>query len=668
MKTGSPHTRRQAQLLPNGPEGISRRQALGAGALGLISAAAGANPLQQGVERPNILWLVSEDNNPYIGAYGDKLAHTPNIDSLALKGVRYRNAYSDAPVCAPSRFAMLTGMDPRSCSPAQHMRADARLPKMFKTYPELMRQAGYFCINNPKTDYNCDVDPAALWDIQGIEGHWRNAPKGKPFMCVLNTGTSHEQHICADTPGKVRPEDVRIPAFVPDTPVIRHDYADYYNLMEAMDREIGNWLAQLEHDGLAEDTIVFYYGDNGGILPRSKRYCYDEGLRVPLIVYIPPKWSHLAPAGPGSVIDAPVTLKDLPATVLAIAGVRQPAQMNGQPLLGKRIAAPRQLAFGFRDRMDERYDLVRTVTDGRWRYIRNYMPHRPLGQHVSFEWSVQASYREWHAMHLAGQLTAAQDRFFQPKPFEELYDLKNDPDEVHNLIGKPQAAAMAAKLRKALDRHMLSINDNGFLPEGASGEGYFESRDRSLYPLPRLMVLAGAAARRDPRNVGRFMTLLASPVAAIRFWAAQGLLMLGPAAAPAKEKLREVAAKDSVGQVRVPAAEALVGIGDPELAVTALAQLADEPQPMPVRIQAFNALTCIGQAAGAALPVIRKAAARPERPGQSDYLKRLANYLEAVLAGTYDPRNEGWSVQQCTAANRSAPNFMGPPPSADWTS
>jgi hypothetical protein len=162
---------------------------------------------------------VSEDNNPYLGAYGDRLAHTPNIDALARKGFRYRNAYSTVPVCAPSRFSILTGVPPESCAPAQHMRADAKLPKAFRTYPELMREAGYYCINNPKTDYNCDVDPKAIWDLQGLDGHWRKAPKDRPFLCVLNTGTSHEQHICADTPGRVKPAEVRIPAFVPDTPV-----------------------------------------------------------------------------------------------------------------------------------------------------------------------------------------------------------------------------------------------------------------------------------------------------------------------------------------------------------------------------------------------------------------------------------------------------------------
>jgi len=652
----------------------SRRDAIKFGALSLGAAATPLAALPAKGDLPNILWLVSEDNNPYIGAYGDKVAHTPHIDALARKGILYRNSYSDAPVCAPSRFAILTGMNPESCAPAQHMRANATLPKDFQTYPELMRQAGYFCINNPKTDYNCGVDPKEIWDIQGPDGHWRNAPKDRPFLCVFNTGTSHEQHICQRDGGRVKPADVRIPAFLPDTDVIRRDYAEYYNIMERMDGEIGNWLKQLENDGLADNTIVFYYGDNGGILPRSKRYCYEEGLRVPLIVHVPPKWQHLAPARPGSEINAPVTLIDLPATLLSIAGIAQPAQMTGKPLLGRRIGKPATYAFGFRDRMDERYDLVRTVTDGRWRYIRNYMPHRALGQHVGFEWEVQAAYREWHALYLAGQLTDQQSAFFRPKPFEELYDLRADPDEVVNLIDDPRSKATADRLRKAVDRHMLAINDNGFLPEGAPGEGYFESRNRAVYPLKSLMTIAASAARRDPRNVDRFVALLDSPVLAIRFWAARGLLMLGDRipvekAQAARTRLARILRDDPASEVRIVAAEALVGLGEPRESVALLATLVDDPNTAPIRMQAMDALSNIGQAALPALPVIRKIANAQIRPFiDVGYPKRMAQYLLATLEGNYNPANEGISTQACFNANKSAPNFMGPPASATWTS
>ncbi len=650
---------------------LTRRALLASWSMALASCTTGAampSPMSggSGQRRPNILCLVSEDNNPYIGAYGDKVARTPNIDALAARGVLFRNAYSVAPVCAPSRFSLLTGMDPRSCSPAQHMRAEARLPDGFKTYPELMRTAGYFCINNPKTDYNCAIDPKTIWDVQGVYGHWRMTPPGQPFLCVLNTGTTHENAMCQLLEGSVKPANVRVPAFLPDTPVIRADIAKYYNAMEVMDKEIGNWLSQLAADGLADDTIVIYYGDNGGALPRSKRYCYEEGLRVPLIVYVPPKWQHLAPALPGSKIEPPVTLLDIPPGLLAIAGIAQPAQMVGKPIFGDCIGQAATYAFGFRDRMDERIDLVRTVTDGRWRYIRNYMPNRPQGQRVAFAWSMQASYREWHAMHLEGQLTPVQNAFFAEKPYEELYDLHADPDEVNNLIAVADVAPIVRRLSGALDRHMLAINDNGFLPEGAEGEGYFESRNRKVYPLAKLMTLAAQVAHREPRNVARFETLLRSPVAATRFWAARGLLMLGAKADPARATLRKTLEQDAVPQVRIVAAEALSGLNNADAAIPVLIQLVDEPNPLPVRLQALNALSFVGEAARPAIPVLQKMAAAETQQGQIDYLPRLAAYVIAMLEGTYNPRGDAILEQRCTGMRKSGTQFMGPPPSAAW--
>jgi arylsulfatase A-like enzyme len=638
---------------------FSRRDILTGAPSALLGAAAAAQPLVPPERLPNILWLVSEDNNPFIGSYGDRIAHTPNLDALARRGVLYRKAYSNYPVCAPSRFAILTGINPESCAPAQHMRATAHLPRIFRTYPELMRQAGYFCINNPKTDYNCDVDPQAIWDIQGPEGHWRRAPRDKPFLCVLNTGLSHEQQLCEPADGPVTPADVHVPAYLPDTPEVRQDYATYYNMIGQMDAQIGTWLAELEADGLTDNTIIFYYGDNGGSLPRSKRYCYEEGHRVGLIVLVPARWRHLSPGAPGSVIESPVTLLDLPATLLSIAGIAQPAQMNGKPLFGGRIAPPQALAFGGRDRMDERYDLIRTVSDGRWRYIRNYMPHLPWGQNIGGEWRVMASYREWEARHLAGTLNEVQDRFFRAKPYEELYDLAADPDQVHNLIGHSASRVVASRLSRALDRHMLAINDNGFLPEGAAGEGYFESRNRSVYPLRQLMTVASGAARRQPQNVRRFEALLASPVPAMRYWAAMGLLMLRSAAAPALPALRQAARSDAVPQVRVAAAEALIAAGPPDDAVSILSQLAGEPHPLPVRLQALNALSRIGRAALPALPVIRENARPVTGYDYRSYLSRVAQHLESVLSGTYSPNNEAMSPEACRGLKRSGRAFMG---------
>jgi arylsulfatase A-like enzyme len=221
--------------------------------------------------------LVSEDNNPWIGAYGDSLARTPNIDALAARGLLYRNAFSAAPVCAPSRFAILTGVHAESCAPANHMRARARLDGELRTYPEYLREAGYYCTNNDKTDYNCDVDAAAIWNESGKNAHWKNRPEGAPFLAVFNLGTTHESSLFQPVAGAVTLTEVRVPAYLPDTPEIRQDFASYYNLIERMDGELGARLRELEDAGLLDDTIVFYYSDNGGALPRTKRYCHDQG-------------------------------------------------------------------------------------------------------------------------------------------------------------------------------------------------------------------------------------------------------------------------------------------------------------------------------------------------------------------------------------------------------
>lgn len=605
---------------------INRRGVIGLAAATVAARTVSAAP----AGRPNILWLVSEDNNPFAGAYGDRLAHTPTIDALARKGVLYRNVYSNAPVCAPSRFAILTGIYPESCAPANQMRASAKLPPEFRTYPELMRAAGYFCTNASKTDYNCDVDPKAIWDVQGAEGHWRKRPAGKPFMAVFNYETTHESQLFTPTPGRVTPEMIVLPPFLPDTPGMRRDFASYHNLMEKMDGQLAARLAELEADGLADDTIVFHYSDNGGVLPRSKRYCYDEGLRCELVIYVPPKWRHLMPVGPGEVIDSPVTFIDLAPTLLSIAGAAQPPQMRGRPLLGERIGAPQRWALGMRNRMDERIDFSRTVTDGRWRYIRNYMPHRPWGQHQAYEWQAQG-YQDWETGYRAGTLDAVQRRFFEPKPFEELYDLRGDPHQIANRADDPVAARMLKSMRDALDAHMLAIHDNGFLPEGMAGEGYVESRNPAVYPLKSVMRLAGAAASRDPGRLTMLREHLASPVPVLRYWAVTGMLVLGEAARSELATLRSLMRRDDAPHVRIVAAEAVARLGEAE-GVHVLAGILDAAPSWQVQLSAISALTFVGEASRAVLDSVRRAAR-----GDNDYVRLAGRYLEAVLSGTYAP-------------------------------
>lgn len=610
----------------------SRRQVLtGAAALAVATAASSASGAGNGPQ-PNILWIVSEDNNPFIGAYGDRLAHTPVLDRLAHEGILYKNVYSNAPVCAPSRFGILTGVYPESCGPAEHMRARAHLPDFVRTYPELMREAGYFCTNNPKTDYNCDVDPMAIWDRQGSDAHWRDRPKGVPFLSVFNLMTTHESRIFKPTEGRIKPQDVRVPAYLPDLPEIRQDYASYYNLMERMDGEVGARLAELEADGLADDTIVFYYSDNGGVMPRSKRYCYEEGLRCAMIVRVPPKFAHLATQRPGTTVSAPVSFIDLAPTLLSLAGHRAPATMQGHAFLGTRQAPAQRHAFGMRSRMDERYDFVRTVTDGRYRYIRNYAPHRPCGQHQAFAWLAQG-YQAYERAFLAGACDAAQRRFFDTRPAEEFYDLETDPDEVSNLAGNPAHSARITAMSRALDMQMLAINDNGFIPEGMSAEGYEASRKPGAYPLKSIMALASSAAHGDPAEAARYAALLTDANPVVRYWAATGLLILKDAAVAVAPAIRAAMRADSVPQVRVVAAETATHVGMAEEGVRTLAALLGADQSDPVRLQAINALTYVApDQARQVLPAIT--AAKEDR---YMFVRNSAIYLEAILTGSYQP-------------------------------
>ncbi len=618
---------------PARPDGVSRRSIVaGVGAAAAASAlltdpaGAGTRPARR---RPNIVWLVSEDNVPALGCYGDPVASTPHLDALAADGVRYEHAFSMAPVCAPSRLGLITGLCPEAMGPGQHHRAQAELPTQLTPLPVLLRERGYYCTNNAKTDYNAPLDPAAIWDASSGQAHWRNRPEGAPFFAVFNDDTTHESQLFGEyAGGPTSPADVTVPPYLPDTDVIRRDRARWYDNIARMDANAGARLRELDDAGLLDDTIVFYYGDNGGVTPRTKRFCYDSGLRVPLIIRFGRNVRELSPHRPGSTVSRPVNGVDLPATVIALAGARKPAVAHGASLVSRSARDRREHAFGMRNRMDETYDMQRTVRDSRFRYIRNYHPHRIYGQHVIYQFR-QAGYVDWRDRYVAGELDEHQSRFWRRKPAEELYDLEADPHETVNLAADHGHRRTLRRLRDVLDRHLVEVNDNGFIPEGLAVEGYADSRRPSAYPIRRVVEVAGRASRGDVRELPKLVASLDDTYEVVRTWAALGLAVLGAEAEPARDRLRRVLAEEASAHVRTQAAEALARLDEPGAAEALGEILTTDPGPR-TRLQAANVLAALGERARPAIEAVRTATADDDA-----YVVTKARHVLDVLEGRY---------------------------------
>lgn len=528
-------------------------------------------------ERPNILWITSEDNSPYLGCYGDANAHTPNLDRLAQQGVRFRNAISHAPVCSTTRTTLIAGVHATTLGVHNH-RSNVLIPEQFKLYPHHLRAAGYYATNNVKTDYNI-ANTQKPWDESSAKAHYKNRPAGKPFFAVFNLTSSHESQVApkgGKTNFRVPPEKVVLPPYHPDTPEIRRDWANYYDQMTVMDSQAGALLDELEKAGLAEDTIVLYYGDHGGALPRGKRNIHDSGTRVPMIARFPAKWAHLAPAKPGEWFDGLISFVDLPPTMFALCGVPQPENYQGRVIFGPGKAAPREHVFLYRGRMDERYDVVRALRDRETRYVKNYSPHRPWGQHYSYPFEVQPSMRSWFAAYEAGRTNEVQSAYWKPKPAEEFYVLAGDPFELRNLVADPKHANKVEELRRALRAEMIATRDTGLIPEGmfdrlAGEKTIYDYAQSAAYPIERVIDLADKATSRDERFLGELSAALDDAHPVIRYWGAVGCVVLQAKAASAKEKL-QARLKDEWPDVRIAAAEALgfLGAGETAFAVVAV--------------------------------------------------------------------------------------------------
>ncbi len=612
-------------------------------ALLLVQLAAGAD------DRPNIVWISCEDISAHLGCYGDPHAITPNLDRLANEGVRYTHTFTAAGVCAPCRSTIITGMYQNSIG-THHMRCNAKLPSWLKPFPMALREAGYYCTNNSKTDYQFKTpSPGQIWDESSGKAHWRNREeKDQPFFAVFNFTGCHESGIADDAKYRAVTRNLSaeqrqdasalttLPPYIPDTPITREDWKRNYELITAMDAWAGDLITQLKADGLYRDTIVFFWSDHGVGLPRAKRWLYDSGSHIPMIVRIPERFRASTQGIPGSVDTQLVNSVDFGPTVLHLAGVRVPDHVQGRAFLGESLSEPRKYAYGARDRMDERYDIIRSVRDSRYRYVRNFEPLKPYYQYMNTP-EKGATMREIRRAEESGSVPGAVALFTaRTKPAEELYDLENDPHEIRNLADDPAHAAKLKEMRQALADWQNEVGDIGLIPEAeieiqeqAAGSR-FEILHRggdSTDSLGRLVEIAtkasmGAGALDD------LISGLDDDDPSIRYWSATGIGNIGAEGSRAKPAI-SAALDDSSPSVRIAAARAMAQLGD---AAAAIKVLEDELQSQHQwgRLAAAIVLDEMDEQAKPAIPALK--AALENQPNK--YIIRVANRAVNELQGT----------------------------------
>jgi uncharacterized sulfatase len=597
----------------------------------------------------NIVWITCEDISPHLGCYGDPHAITPSLDALAEQGIRYSHAYTTAGVCAPCRSGIITGMYQNSIG-THHMRCDASLPEWLRPFPMLLREAGYYCTNNSKTDYQFSTpDPDAIWNESSGKAHWKNRPDpAQPFFAVFNFTGCHESGIAGESKYRevtrnLSPDQrqdaaalTTLPPYYPDTPIAREDWKRNYELITAMDAWAGNLIDELKKAGLYENTILFFWSDHGVGLPRAKRWLYESGTHVPLIVRLPERLRLNDQGQPGSVDDQLVSSIDYAPTVLTLAGVPIPPTMQGRAFLGNSLTPPRKYVYGARDRMDERYDIIRAVRDNRFRYVRNFEPLKPYYQCINTA-EQGATMREIRKAEQEGTLSQVGQTFSAPrKPVEELYDVQADPHETRNLANDPAYADQLRELQSALAQWQTEIRDLGLIPEaeiavlerqaGSRYEILRQSVDSSAN-LDRLVDLA-ARASMGPDQLDSLVSGFESPDASSRYWCVTGIGNLGSEGAAGKDVVLR-ALQDPSASVRIAGARASARLGEVDMALDVLrSELTSEHEW--ARLAAVIALDEMDEQARPAISALQ--GAMIDQPNK--YIVRVANRALNELLGT----------------------------------
>ena len=588
---------------------------------------------------PNILWITGEDISPNLGAYGDTYAYTPNLDQLAREGVLYKQAIASAPVCAVARSSIITGLY-ASSQGTQYMRCKGQLPETVELYPTYLREAGYFCTNNSKTDYNLAINNKACWDECTRDAHWRNRPDtGQPFFSIFNFGTSHESRVndaeryeqaIANVDPKLlkSPGEVPLPPYYPDTDTVRALWSRYYNIITAMDQQVGELLAELEADDLLENTIIFFYSDHGAGLPRHKRWLYDAGLQVPLIVKAPKKYQHLLPMSAGSETDELVSFIDLPPTLLQLANIPIPNHMQGRAFLGENLSLQRTYTYAGRDRMDERYDMQRAVRSQRYKYIRYYEPYKPFCQYMNTpeKGAIMQAIRQAAADNSLPE--AGAHIVASTKPAEELFDLQTDPWELNNLAKDPKYVKQLEEMRKAHADWSDETKDTGLIPETILRR-WEKEYDKSIYAIMREENIPVSLIRNiaiGDLEIEPWLTALNHSNAAVRYWAA---IRLGNDSRTVEHipALLE-RATDSIPLVSIATARALCLMGAEEQGIPVLQQALKHTDEW-VRLASALVLDEMQEGGRPALADLQSVMEDPNK-----YVVRVANHALNALQGT----------------------------------
>jgi N-sulfoglucosamine sulfohydrolase len=599
-------------------------------------------------EQPNIIWITAEDMSPTLGCYGDDYATTPNIDRLAVQSSRYTHAFATAPVCSPSRACLINGCI-ATTQGTHPMRSLFPLPEEMSGFPTLLRKQGYYTSNNVKTDYNsaaADAITASSWDDSSETAHWRNRKPGQPFFSIFNLMTSHQSRTMVwpyeqfqrEVQSKLREDQIHDPeqaprlVYYPDTPLVRKTVARYYDCVTVMDIQVGEILSQLEADGLADDTIVFFYSDHGSGMPRHKRALFDSGMHVPLLIRFPKKYQGLAPSPAGAVVDRLVSFDDFAPTVLSLTGIDSlPPYMRGHAFLGPLDVVTRQYVFGHRDRVDEIIDLARSVRSRDFLYIRNFMPH--LGYNQQSAWIDQGEVRQdFYALARSGKATPAQAQYLSDtRPREELYDCTSDPLNLHNLAASAQHQSVLGKMRGALRDHLRVSRDLGFVPEvelwrltkGTTPIEWAATGSPDLGSLRRAAELVGSD---DFEAIGR---ALADRDSSVRYWGAVSCSAAKKLPEPIVQRLHQLLESESAA-VRIEVANAIARQTDDPVGLTALIGLLDHDDET-VILHAARAIELLGTPS-ARQPMQRLADRFADQPGDlawfirfttSGYLTRL---------------------------------------------